>query len=186
MKVTFFTGAGASAIFEFPTTKEFMDKANKVIGFDPYIDVREFITTKLDVVDIEEILFKLKALKDFCIDSKDYDKIQYWYFLQKHKTLIAQENRSVLLKDYINLLPNRIEQTIDQIYSIVYDTYWDLEKARKSKIYTTIYDFFGPDISFFTTNYDLSIENNFWNKPNLRNLLYDGFENQPEGTDLEF
>ena len=103
-----FAGAGSSAAVDpkqYPTTAEFFNRLPDNIKQDPlFSQVHEFLATQKgeQPIDIEEILWTLDELRDYCKVSLNTETISGW---------ILEGNRINRLMDVPNLsnLPGRDE-----------------------------------------------------------------------------
>src|SRR5258706_16064271 len=84
MKTTLFIGAGASKSFGHPTTKEFMDIANKANLPIPYTEVRQYVASQTgdENVDIEKILGELLDFYKFYQSLDEKESYKKWLLLK--------------------------------------------------------------------------------------------------------
>jgi len=171
-KVALFLGAGASAPFGYPTTKQFLDNIQKKLKGNEAFLLADLMKVK-GVSDIEHVLQILDALP--LLDKN---------FLKVYKTFpnsinIARTSRK--LDDFINLGLSLREKVYDEIFN----EYELNPKTRKDACgaYNSVFTFLlgprqEPNQSFivFTSNYDRVIEDFC---ANSEYKLVNGFRHEP-------
>lgn len=185
MKITLFTGAGASAGLGFPTTSQFMQKIPYKMTDNKLMRLAyEFLSKRKQNVDIEKILSMLNSN----LEIIDYKNISYNFFLEN---LLAKDEP---VRGLIENIKNETEELILQIRGLIFERYSrylpenpaQMQKLRKHyfPLFDRIASFIEEEESFsvFTTNYDTSIENflgainGLSDIPKLSNMkFYDGF-----------
>jgi len=161
VKIVLFLGAGASVVYEKPTTKEFKKRlADKNYG-NP--DVNSILSSFLNLEDFLDVEYILKSIDDLIEFSTTFGG-QYLSHLQNES-----EGRSRIYhfhngmqseyKNFIKnlkLLKENLENEVFQQYS------WNHEKDNLlNKIFEPIIgrlDAMNNTIKIFTTNYDQAIE----------------------------
>ena len=173
MSTVLFLGAGASQALDFPPTKEFMQEADKRIHGEVYDQIVHYCHKKYgDTIDIEQVLWDLMDFENWFKKLSDGDTYKKWLML---------DSKTVSNGDLLRDKGARVNKTITDIYTLVYDIYWkDVEGA--SEIYLPLVDLIeeysvGEEklIDIFTTNYDLCVENAFWGSQKRKGHLTDGF-----------
>lgn len=161
MKISLFTGAGASAGLGFPTTSQFMQKIPPKMTDNKLMRLAyEFLSKRKQNVDIEKILSMLNSN----LEILDYNNISYNFFLEN---LPAKDEP---VRNWIENIKNETEELILQIKELIFEKYskqlpgdpTQVEKLRKHyfSLFDRICSFIDKEKSFdiFTTNYDTSIE----------------------------
>ncbi|MDX8356131.1 SIR2 family protein [Sphingopyxis terrae] len=185
-KVVIFAGAGASKAVssdKFPTTIEFFDRLpDRIKSNDMFRLVESFFAEKKpnQQIDIEEILWELQSLKDFCSSySKQDTMIGYSLARERILKLVIRRQGSAnfgLLSESLSQTKSICENLISEINSVVYDLYsheplendlkdnwiYLIDKLERNK----------TNYNIFTTNYDVAIETAvaIRGRPNLDNF----------------
>lgn len=161
MKITLFTGAGASAPLGFPTTAQFMSKIppqllqNRLLGL-----AYSYLSERNISVDIEKVIAMLTGILEIN-DSKNF---VYNFFLEN---LPAKDGP---LYNQIDVLKSQTRELITNIKRLIFESYSiylpgnqrHTEKLRK--LYFPLFDRIASFVDLedrfdiFTTNYDSSIE----------------------------
>jgi len=169
--ILIFAGAGASKATnpdEYPTTIEFYERIDPRVKSDGlFRNVEGYIThTKKGeevIVDIEEILWSLKALTEFAEDLGDRESLIGW-FLSDAK-ILKSNKKTYDLTPLVHAAPDikeHITKTISDINSQVYSFYARLPTEEELSnawlpLLQQVLDT-GDRIEIFTTNYDQVIE----------------------------
>lgn len=173
MKITLFLGAGASASFGFPITKEFKDKLENEL--DPKSDeILYTILQKSKDEDIEQVLTNIESLLKQTDDCG--------YRLLEKMVMCTFENKEdkkrLKLKSFKDIIDDFIECK-KKIQSDVYKKYsWkDVNDEKLKENYDKIFDVLAKSddgIHICTTNYDQIVEKYVTRGDNELELV-DGF-----------
>ncbi len=173
MKIVYFTGAGASVPFGYPTTEKFIKEIREKDLPRPFKSICKYFEERLNgrVFDIEEVLWELDHFQRITDDVLNKEHFMRWYLLNENFN--GPINKISEEKNNINQLRSKINEE-------VYNTYWrEPDKGQLKKIkdaYRKLFPLLAPPLHFFTTNYDLCIEENFRESPRSDLTFTDGFE----------
>jgi hypothetical protein len=167
MSAILFLGAGASNALGFPTTKEFMQDANKMTYGEVYNEVVDFCKKKYasQVVDIEQVLWELKDFDTWFDSLSRDDAYRRWLMLTA-----STVGNPRLLKEK----GAKVVKLITDVYKLVYDVYWK-DGTDSTEVYRPLMKLIPEPLDIYTTNYDLCIENAFSNADKLNGYFTDGF-----------
>ena len=163
-----FVGAGGSAAVDpeqYPTTVEFFNRLPDDIKEDPLFSlVHEFLVIQKDEqpIDIEEILWNLDELQEYCKASVNTETISGWIMEENRiARLVNVPDLSHLLDGMRYLEENQIETLKHKINVLVYNFYATIPSDDKLSAWVRLlqglaeYEF---PIEIFTTNYDRVLE----------------------------
>ncbi|MCH8029394.1 MAG: SIR2 family protein [Candidatus Dadabacteria bacterium] len=190
--VCLFLGAGASRAFGFPTTVEFIEIVNNFeLGTTNQRQIYEaakryFLNRDIIELDIEKILLALDKYEKWITYSFDEVGLHSDLILNNYDCIINKLTSSNKMKLEERLVDDRrsIQGLKKIIYTIIYDTYWkdpDESEEDYREAYKKFLLLFSKPLDIFTTNYDLCIENTFWNDDTLDGQLNVGFEPKQSG-----
>lgn len=184
--IVIFAGAGASKAVNsdnFPTTIEFFSRLpDRINSNDLFKFVVSFLSQKSPdkQIDIEEILWELQSLRDFCSSYTKQDSI-VGYSLAKERILkqvIKRQGQPTFghLSETLGITKTVCDSLISDINSVVYDLYsYEPEEAELKDNWIYLIDKLGKsklNYDIFTTNYDVAIETSvaIRGNPNLDNF----------------
>lgn len=163
-----FVGAGGSAAVDpeqYPTTVEFFNRLPDNIKEDPlFSSVHNFLEIQKDEqpIDIEEILWTLDELQNYCKASLNTETISGWLMdgNRIHRLFGNVPDLSELLNG-MRYLENQIENLTSNINALVYDFYATIPSDDKLSAWVRLLqglaEYVFP-IEIFTTNYDRVLE----------------------------
>lgn len=166
-----FAGAGSSAAVDskqYPTTIEFFNRLPDNIKQDRlFAEVCNFLASQREKgqpVDIEEVLWTLDELQDYCSVSSDTDTMPGWIMRDNRINSFIPNMSSVHPRFHEGMrdLSGRIVSLQGRINEQVYEFYGRSPEAGKLTPWTELLKLFAnydPTIEIFTTNYDLVLEN---------------------------
>ena len=164
-----FVGAGGSAAVDpeqYPTTVEFFNRLPENIKEDSlFFQVCEFLEIQKDEqsIDIEEILWTLDELRDYCKASLNTETISGWIMEENriHRLFGNVPDLSHLLSGMRHLEEHQIENLTSNINALVYDFYAPTPSTDKLLDWVQLFQgLTEPElpIEIFTTNYDRVLE----------------------------
>lgn len=164
-----FVGAGSSAAVDpkqYPTTVEFFNRLPDNIKQDRlFLCVCEFIQTHKEKqnIDIEEILWTLDELQDYCKASLNTETISGWILAENRINQLiggTKPDRTHFLKGMRGLGETQIEDLKSQINALVYDFYMTIPNGDKLLNWVQLLQELlqHGSIEIFTTNYDRVLE----------------------------
>ena len=162
-----FVGAGSSASVDpkqFPTTRGFFEcLPGDVKGGPVFSSVCEYLKDKrtqnsqsTDDIDIEEILWEMSEVKDYCL-KKDFPEVVEWIRNQTINGELATQT----LFGHMDPIEQLATDEIDKIHALVYERYAHIPKDCQLKnwmLFLNKLRKLDSTIEIFTTNYDLVLE----------------------------
>ena len=164
-----FVGAGGSAAVDpeqYPTTIEFFNRLpNNITRNSLFSLVHEFLEFQKDeqTIDIEEILWTLDELRDYCKASLNTETISGWIMEENriHRVRANVPDLSYLLDGMRHLRDTQIENLKQRINILVYDFYATIPSDDMLSDWIRLFQgLTEPElpIEIFTTNYDRVLE----------------------------
>ena len=166
-----FAGAGSSAAIDskqYPTTVEFFSRLPEYIKQEPlFIEVCNFLGSQKEEgqpVDIEEVLWTLDELQDYCSASSDLATMPGW-IMRKNRInnfIPAMSHVHPHFHEGMSNLLGNIVSLRGRINQQVYEFYGKSPEAGKLTPWIELLKLFAsydPVVEIFTTNYDLVLEN---------------------------
>ena len=137
IRIALFAGAGASKAVDsvsYPTTVEFFDKLPEDIRSDPqFLFVEQFLreSGRDRLIDIEEILWGLQTLLDFCRNAtRGEGLIGHALAHDRLAHLIAPSWSHGHLAQALSRLTGDFSQIISKINALVFDLYGEAPSGR--------------------------------------------------------
>ena len=164
-----FVGAGGSAAVEpeqYPTTVEFFNRLPNDIKEDPLFSlVHDFLEIQKDEqpIDIEEILWTLDELRDYCKVSLNTETIAGWILVGNriNQLMVNASDLSNLLRGMRHLERTQIETLKHKINVLVYDFYATIPSDDMLSDWIELLQGLTEHelpVEIFTTNYDRVLE----------------------------
>jgi hypothetical protein len=173
-RIVLFLGAGASAAFDYPTTKQFVDRLKVEIAESDKSSTRAEDKLLIDILtiphvkDVEHVLEILQSLQVF-------EKHPLKEFIEKFKISIAMPSISNNLEDLLTvakILDEKIKSYVYQQYQFSPETIYRITSVYKPLFDKIMVHRGDNEIPVFTTNYDRVVEK-FCQKNNC--ICIDGF-----------
>ena len=178
-RVLLFLGAGASAPFGFPTTRQFLAGLKDTLGNTTLGILLSNLLEVPQIQDVEQLLELLKAVEVF-------KKHPIRDFVKKFHMSIHLPNISNNLSDQMKLmeqLEDKIKSDIFRQYEFSPSSVKDIDAAYGSLIKLISQVTTDNELSIFTTNYDRVIEE-FCEGNDY--LYEDGFKLNPQNNEFEW
>ncbi len=164
-----FAGAGASKAVrpdQYPTTVEFFDKLPEPVTQDDLFKLSvQYLESRKDAkpLDIEQILWLTRELRDFTFRASDGRSIAGWFVSKDRLAQVAGTKQNLgQLQSVASSVTQRIDALSSRINALVYELYGEPPKREDLegnwvpllKGLATLH----PAIELVTTNYDIVLE----------------------------